>query len=229
MAAALGCGSSSSKSKSSDDTCDAGSTDFGNAKIAGKSSGNTSGNCAPSTSGTGGRTSSSSGTGGKTSSSNPAPSTGGAGKSSGSTPKDAGVADEDSGSAPMKKPSGGGTVFDAGPLDASTDKSSNDDWINAAAKLVDMAGRSTSCSKPLDRDAQLDTAAAQLANDSSAKPDVNTKYQWNSATANTEDTALGILHTYIADNAPACDWTRYGLGIAGAAGGQRTIVFLLAE
>jgi hypothetical protein len=227
MTAALGCGSSSSK-KSSNDACDGGSTDFGNAKIASKSSGNNSGSCTPSTSGTGGKTSSSNGTGGKTSSSNPPPSTGSAGKSSG-TPQDAGVAEEDSGSAPVKKPSGGGTVFDAGPLDASTDKSSNDDWINAAAKLVDMAGRGTSCSKPLDRDAQLDTAAAQLANDRSAMPDVNTKYQWNSATANTEDTALGILHTYIADNAPACDWTRYGLGIAGAAGGQRTIVFLLAE
>lgn len=109
----------------------------------------------------------------------------------------------------------------------SSDTSSKDEWVNAVVMIVQRAGRS-GCD-PLKRDSKLDMAAQQIAIDDGAMPDVGAKYHWDGATADDLDTALGILRPHIVDNAPACTWHRYGIGITGDPGGTRHIVFMLAE
>ena len=142
-------------------------------------------------------------------------------------PLDSGTAvedDDDGGREP--EPSGGGSV-DGGSTPTSSDPSSQDEWVNAVAMLVEMADR-TGCD-PLARDSKLDMAAQQIANDRDAMPDVGAKYHWDGATTDKLDTALEILRTRIAANAYVCTWHRYGIGIAGDPGGTRRIVLMLAE
>jgi hypothetical protein len=140
-------------------------------------------------------------------------------------PLDSGMAQEDDGDG-GREPSGGGS-FDGGSMKTSSDTSSNDAWLDAVVKLVDMAGRAN-CD-PLKRDSKLDTASRQLANDRNAMVDVGAKYHWYAADADELDTALGILRPLITANAPACSWLRYGVAIVGDPGGNRRIVVTLAE
>ena len=205
VAVASACGSRASKSDSNDS--DAAPTCFHNVPIAGSHSSD----CASSSSSNGEPASSGSTPG--VSARTPA--------SHG--PLDSGTADsgkavENDNDGGREPKSWGGRSFDGG---------SDDPWVNAVVMIVQMAGRA-GCD-PLTRDPKLDVAAEQLASDSSAMPNVGAAYHWNGATADELDTALGILRPPIVDNAPACKWHRYGIGVVGDPGGTRRIVFMLAE
>jgi hypothetical protein len=204
IAAASACGSS--KSKSNDDGSDAEMTCFGNAPIAGMDSAD----CSTSSSNTTkpANTANTS----KPAGSNSTPGTS-SNKPVNNAPRDSGVAKEDG--------------DDGGSSETSSDTSSDDEWVDAVVTLVKMAGRAN-CD-PLKRDSKLDTAARQLANDRDAMPDVGAKYHWYAADADELDRALGILRPLIVDNAPACTWRRYGVGIIGEPGDARRVVVMLAE
>jgi hypothetical protein len=198
--AALACGSSDSKSKK---TSDAGSQCFDNVTTT----------C---TSAQHGMT----GTGG----SKPAKPGSGPTKPSGKA-MDSGTAmmDSDDGSVGSR-----GEPFDSGPLDASSDHSSNDEWIGIVEMLVHMTDR-PSCDKLLQRDSRLDLAAEDLANDPNNTPELKTKSMWQRVWSSQLDDVLPQMRPFVIDNAPACNWRAYGIGIVGAPGGNRRIVLLLAE
>lgn len=113
----------------------------------------------------------------------------------------------------------------------SPDTSSNEEWLDEFEALVDGYPR-PDCDVVLERDAEVDAAAAEIA----AAPfgevdevDLDTAAEWKWVSADYPSIIKNRMTAFMLEQRDECGWARYGLAVDGEPGENRAVVVMLAE